>query len=136
ICVFRNTSTSGNISFAPILNVTTVSAPWGLVITDIDGDGKPDLATTGSGSSAIHRNISEPGSIAFAARTNFTFTGLALIASDIDLDGKTDLVVASWNLPNLSVLRNTSTKGNPSFAPAITLESPSPYRISAGDADG
>ena len=136
ICVFRNTSTPGNISFAPQLNLATISAPWGLVITDIDGDGKPDLAATGSGATSIHRNTSEPGSPAFAARVNFTFTGLGLIASDIDQDGKTDLVTTSWNTDNVSVARNISTKGNPTFAPAINMQPRSPYRISAGDLDG
>ena len=136
ICVFRNTSTPGNISFAPQLNLTTVNSPWGLVITDIDGDGKPDIAATGTGQTSIHRNIGEPAGLAFAARVNITLTGLSLIASDIDLDGKTDLVAASWNTDNLGIARNISTKGNPSFAPMINMEVPYPYRVSAGDIDG
>ncbi|HXR82058.1 MAG TPA: FG-GAP-like repeat-containing protein, partial [Saprospiraceae bacterium] len=44
--VYRNTSTPGNISFASPLNIATIAGPNGIVITDIDGDGKPDIAIT------------------------------------------------------------------------------------------
>ncbi|MBS7229520.1 VCBS repeat-containing protein [Flavobacterium psychroterrae] len=44
IVIFRNTSTTiGNINFLDKLSVTTGTGPLGLVVGDIDYDGKPDV---------------------------------------------------------------------------------------------
>jgi hypothetical protein len=133
--VYRNTSTPGNISFASPLNIATIAGPNGIVITDIDGDGKPDIAIT-TGDISVYRNISEPGMLAFAPRVNFSFGGGNLIAADLDMDGKKDLVASSWNSGYIYIMKNTSIKGNPSFAPLIAVAAPAPNNVAAGDVDG
>ena len=133
--VYRNTSAIGNISFASPLNIATIPGPNGVVITDIDGDGKPDIAIT-TGDISVYRNISEPGMLAFAPRVNFSFGGANLIAADIDMDGKKDLVASSWSNGYIYIVKNTSTKGNPSFAPLIAVAAPGPLNVAAGDVDG
>ena len=80
VSVFRNTSTSGSItasSFAPKVDFTTGTNPYGVAIADVDGDGKPDLVVTNNGSNtvSVFRNTSTSGSItasSFASKVDFT----------------------------------------------------------------
>jgi hypothetical protein len=44
VSIYRNTSTSGNLSFVPPVFIATNNGPFGENLTDIDGDGKLDLA--------------------------------------------------------------------------------------------
>jgi hypothetical protein len=50
VSVFRNTSTSGSITFAAKVNFATGSYPVAVAIGDLDGDGKPDLAVINANS--------------------------------------------------------------------------------------
>ena len=53
VSVLRNTSSSGVInagSFAAHVDFNTGTSPFSIAISDIDGDGKPDLAEAGYGS--------------------------------------------------------------------------------------
>ncbi len=63
VSVLRNTSSSGTIGLAGKVDFATGSAPVGVVISDMDGDGKPDLAATNQGSSTVSvlRNTSLSG---------------------------------------------------------------------------
>ncbi len=130
VSVFRNTSTSGSItasSFAPKIDFTTGSNPWGVAICDVDGDGKPDLIVANSGSNTISvfRNTCTSGSItasSFAKKIDYTAgtnpSGVAIC--DVNGDGKPDIVVTDYdiNTNTISVLRNTiSTGKTPPTAP-------------------
>ena len=124
ISVFRNTSTSGNISFAARVDFTTSQAPRSVAVGDIDLDGKQDIAVANQGSNtvSVFRNTSTIGIISFASKVDF-ITGLTpvkVVIGDIDLDGKPDLAVAN-NFPSnsVSVLRNTSTIGTISYDPKV-----------------
>ncbi len=154
VSVFRNTSASGSItagSFAPKVDFTTGTAPWGVAIGDMDGDGKPDIIVTNGGSSgsgttvSVFRNTSTLGSItagSFASKVDFTTgtypTDVAIC--DLDEDGKPDIVVVNLNSNSISVLRNTSTPGSittSSFAPKVDFTTGSnPYRVAIADVDG
>ncbi len=134
--VFRNTSTIGNISFASPLILATLGRPDGVVITDIDGDGKPDIATATTNGLNVYRNISEPGMLAFAPRVTFSFGGVSLVAGDVDKDGKPDMVSVIWNTNYINLLRNISTKGNIAFEANINLSANAPYYANVGDIDG
>jgi hypothetical protein len=135
LVIYRNTSSPGNISFASPLSLVTPSGLNEITSTDIDGDGKPDIAVTANGLS-VYRNISDPGMLAFAPRVSFSFAGSHLISSDIDKDGKPDMIGVNASTDDFNILRNTSTKGNISFATGINIPATSLYYLAAGDVDG
>ncbi len=141
VSVLRNTSTLGSISFAAKADFTIGSDGRSVTIGDIDGDGKPDLATANAGSNnvSVLLNTSTTGSISFATKADFTTaTGCVSISiGDLDGDGKPDLATANYNGSNVSVLRNTSTSGSISFDAKVDFTSGSgATAIRMGDIDG
>lgn len=136
---------TGNISvadFAGKQSHITSSGPKAIVISDLDGDGLPDIAvaTTISDVISVLRNTSVPGALTFAARADFLVgrTPGDIKAADIDGDGKPDLIVVNPNSNTISVLRNTSTIGNLSFVRKdfVTTAGPDVLAVGDFDADG
>ena len=141
VSVFRNTSTSGGVSFEAKVDFSTGVNPISVAFSDIDGDGKPDLAVANSGSNTVSvlRNTSVSGIVSFAAKVDFAAGSLpqAVSTGDIDGDGKPDLAVANQAANNTSVMRNTSTSGVISFAAKVDFVTGSgPKSVSIGDIDG
>jgi hypothetical protein len=101
VSVFRNTSTPGTISLAPKVDLATPGSSVGLSIGDVDGDGKPDLATANyfPTSVSLLKNTSTPGTISFAPRTDMaTPTNPESVAiGDMDGDGRPDISVTSYS---------------------------------------
>jgi hypothetical protein len=119
VSIFRNTSSSGSItsgSFAAKVDFATGVYPIGIAISDIDGDGKPDLIVTNwNGKTvSVFRNTSSSGSItpgSLAAKVDFA-TGLTpygIAIGDLDGDGKPDLVATNANNNTVSVFWNGNT---------------------------
>ena len=117
VSVFHNTSTSGEInssSFAAKVNFSTGDSPLNVVIGDLDGDSKSDLAVVNIGSStvSVYRNTSTFGEInssTFAVKVDFS-TGdapFSVAIGDLDGDGKSDLAVANFSGGSVSVIRYT-----------------------------
>jgi hypothetical protein len=133
VSIYRNTSTPGNISFAPKVDLTT-KWPYDVKISDLDGDGKPDIAVAGD-SLAIFRNIGSIGTIAFTNKINVEFGGEYLAIGDLNGNGKPDIVVSNGVV---SVSENLSTPGNILFAPRVYFwAGPSGYTtgVAIGDLD-
>ena len=141
VSVLRNTSTSGNVSFAPKVGFGTGTDPYDVAIGDLDGDGQPDLAVANGGSNTISvlRNTSTSGSLSFAAKVDFNTgeTPVCVAIGDLDGDGQPDLAVANFNSTTVSVLRNTSTSGNVSFTDKVDFGTgEGPLSVAIGDLDG
>ncbi len=148
VSVFRNTGTAaGTVSFANKINFISGDRPFSVAIGDLDGDGKPDLATAniGSNSVSVLRNTSTTGTIAtnsFAAKTDFTTENepRSVAIGDLDGDGKPDLAVTNQASNSVSVFRNTSSSGSiaaTSFAAKTDFTTGSnPYSVAIGDLDG
>ena len=144
LAVFRNLSTNGNIILDTRIDYSTpLGYPTGVVVRDLDGDGKPELIASVNGPSNVTTflNTSVPGSISFALKTNFTAGNwpLGVTASDIDGDSKLDIVIPNINGTTVSVFRNLSTLGNLSLAASqnySTLSGPRHASVTDMDGDG
>ncbi len=150
VSIFRNTASSGSIttgSFAANVDFATGISPISVVIGDLDGDGKPDLAVANNNANSVSvfRNSSTSGSIttgSFAAKVDFT-TGTSpysVVIGDLDYDGKPDLAVANNNANSVSIFHNTSSTGSittGSFAAKVDFGTGSgPRSVAIGDLNG
>ena len=125
ISVFKNTMSTGSLSFAAKADFTVGSNPKGIAIGDIDGNGVPDIVVSNSGSTTISvlRNTTSAGSISFATKVDKTATAtpMGVDIGDLDGDGMLDIAVANnfgstGGTSSISVFRNTSTSGTISLA--------------------
>ncbi len=111
VSVFRNTSSPGNLSFAPSSNMSTGSNPIELSIGDLDGDGKVDIANANEGSSNVYvfKNVSSIGNVNFNSAQIYAVGGSNpwdVIIGDIDGDKKPDIVSDNSQGSQISVFRN------------------------------
>jgi gliding motility-associated-like protein len=147
VSVFRNISSSGSINLSAKVDFALGSGPQTVVIGDIDGDGKPDLATANQNSNNISvlRNTATSGSIdasSFAAKVDFgtNASPQTIAIGDLDGDGKPDLATVSYNSNTVSILRNTASSGiinASSFASKVDYPTGgSPFGVAIGDLDG
>lgn len=143
VSLFKNTSVSGNINFAPEVELTTGAAQLSVAMGDLDGDGKLDLAAVifSTNTVSVFRNISVDGTLdaaSFAAKVDYeTGTSPRSVAiGDLDGDGKLDLAVANRASNTVSVFENTSSVGVISFAEKVDYSTGnSPYSIVISDLD-
>jgi PKD repeat protein len=150
VSVFRNTSTIGVInssSFAPKVNFISGINPSSVKISDLDNDGRPDMAVANASSNTISvfRNVSTIGSItinSFSPKVDFTTSSnpYFIAVGDLDGDMKSDLAVVNYSSNTVSVFHNKSTSGNiflSSFASKVDFATgASPRSIVIGDLDG
>ena len=142
ISVFKNTSTNnGNISLAPRQDFTLPQGMRKSFIADLDGDGRPDIATINpfSHKLIVMRNISSGNQIKFDTLIQFT-TGtqpFSVAVGDLNSDGKPDVAVANYFSNNVSVHINTTQGGSITFAPKIDYPAGNgPYDLKIEDLDG
>ena len=127
---------------APKIDLTTLANPEDIRVSDIDGDGKPDIivANYTAGSISVFRNTATSVSINvanftrkdFVSGTNANFISVA----DLDNDGKQDLIIANQGENTISILKNISTAGNVLFNSPVKITTPlTPIGIGIGDFD-
>ena len=149
IGILRNIGNVGELALAASVNFSTgIFGANGIVIGDIDGDGKPDLAIphqVNSQNISIFRNASSPGSIttgSFAPKQDFNTGSLlfSLALADVNGDGKPDMAVTNLLLNTISVFCNQSTPGSigaGSFASPVSFGTQfTPTAMAIGDLDG
>jgi hypothetical protein len=150
VSILRNIATPGSISassFASRIDLPTGSGPSGIVIADVDGDGKPDLATsnwTDNTVSVLRNTNTSSGTISFAQKVDFDleqdFDPRSIAVGDVNGDGKADLAIANQGSKKVSILKNTSVAGSittSSFAPKVDLATDdTPWNVAIGDLDG
>jgi photosystem II stability/assembly factor-like uncharacterized protein len=146
INIYRNTSSSGSITFAPVTKASINASDAKLIISDFDGDGKQDFIGTNSLLEVrILQNTGSVGSISFVELSEYTlrpYGGYGVkgqpLVTDIDGDNKPDIVQIA--VDGFYVYLNTSLPGTISFARPVyfsaRLQTPTVLNYVAGDLDG
>ena len=125
ISILINRSTPGVIAFDPKVDIAAINQPLYVCTGDIDGDGKTDIAlATGGSNISLYRNTTTNNVVSFAAPVNIPggIVMREMAIGDIDGDSKSDLVTANVNPGSVSILKNTSTPGNISFAAKVDFD--------------
>ncbi len=145
VSILRNTGTPGSISYAAKSDFNTssgISTSPSIVIGDLDGDGRADLAMANyyySLVSVLH-NSGAPGTINFTGFGGGVGTGpnpKSVAIGDLDGDGKADLAVVSDGSNTVSVFRNTGTPGTISYTTKTDFATGvNPRSLAIGDLDG
>jgi len=134
--VFRNTGTSGIISFATKVDFAAAGNIQSSLLKDLDLDGKPELIqSTGATSPiSIYRNYAGIGSInasSFGTRMDFSSAAgpTGLNVTDLDGDGKPEILSANFSAASFSVFKND-------IVPSNGLVAYYPMNGNAGDSSG
>lgn len=138
LVVYRNTSEAGNISFAPPVTYNLSTHLYELETADLNGDGKKELLACNYGYNKITilNNSSTLGNIQFTIlpAIPLAFSSLGIAVNDLDGDGKPDIVLATYSHRNISVLHNTSSGSNLSYAAAVSYPvAGPPYNVKTED---
>jgi hypothetical protein len=105
VSVLLNTTTAGaaTVTFAAVQTLAVVNVPAEMMVGDLNGDGKPDFVTSGSGPNAIsvllNTTPTNGVTVTTAPRQDFAagITPQGVVIADLDGDGKPDVVVANRN---------------------------------------
>lgn len=151
VSILLNTTSTvaGGVSFAAPANFVVGTTPFGVVIGDLNGDGRPDVAAANNNSNSVSvllNTISPGGAMAsFAPASTFGVGAAprAIAIGDINGDGKQDLATANQVDASVSVLLNTTLAGGSgaSFASAAHFSvrgatSTNPFSVAIGDLNG
>ena len=125
VSIFQNTGHAGVVKLNYFEWLTTGKHPSSVVITDVTGDGRPDIIITedSSHSIAVYRNMSSPGYFVFEDKIEYDagtyITNIA--ATDINNDGKPDIIVSDSINQKVTAFKNTGLHNNVSFAAAQSI---------------
>ncbi|MEG4578342.1 FG-GAP-like repeat-containing protein [Microcoleus sp. MON1_C5] len=117
VSILLNTTSTGATTptFTTKVDFSSGGGPRSVSITDINGDGLPDLAVGNQGTrSSILLNTTATGATTPTFATPVTFPtdtdSRSVSISDINSDGKPDLAVANLGSNNVSILLNNTAK--------------------------
>ncbi|MGY3214420.1 FG-GAP-like repeat-containing protein [Mucilaginibacter sp. HD30] len=144
IAVYTNSTMPGSpVSFLTHKVFPVQADITGVLISDIDVDGKPDVITLRSnGNAHVFRNISTLNSINFESPVAISLTpsgGLAenFLIADFNGDDKPDIGVANYDANGISFFKNNSSSGSIAFLPRQYITTGDwNLSIAAGDIDG
>ncbi len=118
ISVIRNTSTSSGLNFDYNYNdyyqYQTLTLPLRINISDLNGDGKPDILTNDwLGGISIIVNRSTEGNILLEEQMQIGVGNypLSVATADLNMDFTPEIVVANWEVEGLRIIHN--------FIPAV-----------------
>jgi len=118
ISVYKNNGSTGTISFSPYVTYPTGSGPWGVYISDLNGDGKPDMAAASlwSAGVSVYENNSSSSTVSYAAAIDFSAgaTSREISIADYNADGKPDMAIVNYDENTVGIYENK----NGGFAPA------------------
>jgi hypothetical protein len=122
IATMLNTSSPGTLNLNTRVGTNIATTPSCLVITDLDGDGKPDIASLGKGNSTVNifRNNAVPGTITLGAKVSLSTISSPDFFSfcDFDGDGKPDMAVAN---SSTFLIQKSVSKAAPLFIGRIAF---------------
>ncbi len=112
--IFLNATTSpGDIRFGSMTTFSTELRPWGLQMTDVDGDGLTDVLVAHSYTQdiSVFKNYSTAGKVNFVQSIIPNLgKNYAVRGGDADGDGKPEILYTDFENNTLSVLRNTTCR--------------------------
>ena len=113
ISILRNTSTDSELGFeyeySDFYQYQSNSVPVGISISDLNGDGKPDLLTNDwMGGISIMVNSSTEGNIALEEQMQIGVGNypLSIATADLNMDSTPEIVVSNWEVEGLRVIHN------------------------------
>jgi hypothetical protein len=139
IAVFEHAAMAGKGYLARTDYPISITSPSRIIAADLDGDGRPDLVTLTSESTAdtvavLLDNAGSPGTFRAGQTLTVPFANDVAVA-DLNGDGRRDLVIAGSTL--MVALQNAGTPGT--FATPVTLYpagSSTFVSVAVGDLDG
>lgn len=119
---FRNTSSGGVFSLATRIDLATGVDPIGFSVSDLNGDGKPDILSFEASQAFTRINTASAGAITFSqpftpVQNTYFSSGTV---SDLNNDGKPEVILANnnANVNSLTVLGKKISNID-SFTPAV-----------------
>jgi uncharacterized protein (TIGR03437 family) len=130
---------NGSGAFGPVASFAAGSNPVGMVVGDLNGDGKPDVAVADNGGQSAVAVLLGDGQGNFGAPA-FSLAGLsgvAMASADVNGDGKPDLIVGSINSSQQASITVLLNSGGATFKALAPVSAPSGLaHIVAGDFNG
>ena len=113
ISILRNTSTDSELGFeyeySDFYQYQSNSVSVGIGVSDLNGDGKPDLLTNDwMGGISIMVNSSTEGNIALEEQMELGIGSfpLSIATADLNMDSTPEIIVSNWDVEGLRVIHN------------------------------